>query len=238
MLSEGASRKTGPFCLSVRHHPEVYICSVPSSSTLASFLVLALVVIVVPGPSVVFVIGRAMILGTKGAIQSVLGNAAGVGVQIVAVSLGVGVLIASSPVFFGLVKIAGSLFLVYLGIEGIRHRKNLRLELNSAAVASTRKTLVDSSIVGITNAKTLVFFIASFPLFVEEGGFAPPIQMLILGGIFFVIGIASDMVWAVVAGVARAKLVASPRGLEWVRLGGGVALTLLGLYLGYYSLTS
>lgn len=210
----------------------------PSSSTLASFLVLALVVIVVPGPSVVFVIGRAMILGTKGAIQSVLGNAAGVGVQIVAVSLGVGVLIASSPVFFGLVKIAGSLFLVYLGIDGIRHRKNLRLELNSAAVVSTRKTLVDSSIVGITNAKTLVFFIASFPLFVEEGGFAPPIQMLILGWIFFVIGIASDMVWAVVAGVARAKLVASPRGLEWVRLGGGVALTLLGLYLGYYSLTS
>ena len=61
------------------HPPEVYICSVPSSSTLASFLILALVVIVVPGPSVVFVIGRAMILGTKGAIQSVLGNAAGVG---------------------------------------------------------------------------------------------------------------------------------------------------------------
>ena len=210
----------------------------PSSSTLASFLVLALVVIVVPGPSVVFVIGRAMILGTRGAIQSVLGNAVGVGVQIVAVSLGVGVLIASSPVFFGLVKIVGSLFLVYLGIEGIRHRKDLRLELNSAVAVSTRKTLVDSSIVGITNAKTLVFFIASFPLFVEEGGFAPPIQMLILGGIFFVIGIASDMVWAVVAGVARARLVASPRGLEWVRLGGGVALTLLGVYLGYYSLTS
>ena len=210
----------------------------PSSSTLASFLVLAIVVIVVPGPSVVFVIGRAMILGTKGAIQSVLGNAAGVGVQIVAVSLGVGVLIASSPVFFGLVKIAGSLFLVYLGIDGIRHRKDLRLELHSAAVVSTRKTLVDSSLVGITNAKTLVFFIASFPLFVEEGGFAPPIQMLILGGIFFVIGIASDMVWAVVAGVARARLVASPRGLEWVRFGGGVALTLLGVYLGYYSLVS
>jgi len=211
---------------------------VPSPSTLASFLVLALVVIVVPGPSVVFVIGRAMILGTKGAIQSVLGNAAGVGVQIVAVSLGVGVLIASSPAFFAVVKIAGSLFLVYLGIEGIRHHKDLRLELHSSGTVSTRKTLVDSSLVGITNAKTLVFFIATFPLFVEEGGYAPPIQMLILGAIFFVIGIASDMMWAVVAGVARARLVASPRGLEWVRFGGGVALILLGLYLGYYSLTS
>ena len=210
----------------------------PSSSTLASFLILALVVIVVPGPSVVFVIGRAMILGTKGAIQSVLGNAAGVGVQIVAVSLGVGVLIASSPFFFGVVKIAGSLFLVYLGIEGIRHHKDLRLELQTSGSVSTRKTLVDSSIVGITNAKALVFFIATFPIFVEEGGYAPWIQMLILGAIFFVIGIASDMVWAVAAGAARARLVASRRGLEWVRLCGGVALTLLGLYLGYYSLTS
>lgn len=182
-----------------------------------------------------------MILGTKGAIQSVLGNAAGVGVQIVAVSLGVGVLIASSPVIFGIVKIVGSLFLVYLGIDGIRHRKDLRRELTSAASVSTRKTLVDSSIVGITNAKTLVFFIATLPLFVEQEGFAPPIQMLILGGLFFVIGIASDMVWAVAAGGARARLVASPRGLEWVRLAGGVALALLallGLYLGYYSLTS
>ena len=210
----------------------------PSTSTLVSFLLLALVVIVVPGPSVVFVIGRAMILGTKGAIQSVLGNAAGVGVQIVAVSLGVGVLIASSPILFALVKVAGSLFLVYLGIDGIRHRKDLRLELENHTPSSTRKTLVDSSIVGITNAKTLVFFIATLPLFVEPHGLAPAIQMLILGGVFFVIGIASDMVWAVVAGVARAKLVASPRGLEWVRLGGGVALALLGVYLGYYSFTS
>ena len=210
----------------------------PSASTLVSFLVLALVVIVVPGPSVVFVIGRAMILGTKGAIQSVLGNAAGVGVQIVAVSLGVGVLIAQSPVVFSLVKIAGSLFLVYLGVEGIRHRKDLRLELDSVTTSSTRKTLVDSAIVGITNAKTLVFFIATLPLFVEVGGFPAPVQMLILGALFFVIGIASDMVWAVAAGVARARLVASPRGLEAVRLAGGVALVLLGLYLGYYSLTS
>lgn len=214
---------------------EVYICSVPSPSTLASFLVLALVVIVIPGPSVVFVIGRAMILGTKGAIQSVLGNAAGVGVQIIAVSFGVGALIASSPVFFGIVKIAGSLFLIYLGIEGIRHRRELRLELENGVAVSTRKTLVDSALVGITNAKTLVFFIATFPLFVEVGGVPPALQMLVLGAFFFVIGIASDMVWAVVAGVARAKLVASPRGLEWVRLAGGFALIVLGGYLGYYS---
>ncbi len=74
---------------------------------------------------------------------------------------------------------------------------------------------------GITNAKTLVFFIATLPLFVDPDGVAPAIQMLILGGIFFEIGIASDSVWAVAAGVARDRLIASPQGLERVRLGGG-----------------
>lgn len=219
-------------------HARVYIGKVPSTSTLVSFLVLALVVIVVPGPGVLFVIGRAMILGTRGAILSVAGTAAGVGIQIVGVSLGVGALIASSPVFFAVVKIAGAVFLVYLGVHGIRHRGNLRLEIGGARAVRARRTLLDSFVVGITNVKTLVFFIATLPLFVEPAGPEPAVQMLILGAFFFVIGIASDLVWAVVAGAARARLVASPKGLEWVRLGGGVMLILLGLYLGYYSFGS
>ena len=207
----------------------------PSATSITQFLLLAIVVIIVPGPSVVFTIGRAMILGTKGAIQTVLGNAAGVGVQIVAVALGLGVAVASSPLLFGIVKAFGSAFLVVLGIQGIRHRGDLREALSSGVATRTRKTLLDSAVVGITNAKTLVFFIASFPLFVEPERGAPALQMLFLGALFFVIGIASDMVWAIAAGTARDKLIASERGLEMVRLGGGVALILLGLYLGYYS---
>ncbi len=91
----------------------------PEPSSLISFLLVALVVIVVPGPSVVFVIGRAMILGTRGALLSVWGNAVGVGVQIVAVALGVGSLVYASEVLFSVVKVLGSLFLIYLGIQGI-----------------------------------------------------------------------------------------------------------------------
>jgi len=208
---------------------------VPEPTALLSFMLLALVVIVVPGPSVVFVIGRAMILGTKGAVLSVLGNALGVGIQIIAVALGVGVLVSASPVVFGVVKVVGSAFLVYLGIEGIRHRKDFAAAFGSGEKISTKRVMLDSSLVGITNAKTLVFFIATFPLFVDPARGSVPIQMLVLGGFFFVVGVASDLVWAFAAGSARAWLSRSLHRLAAVRFAGGVALIALGVYLGVSS---
>lgn len=208
----------------------------PETAALLSFMVLALVVIVVPGPSVVFVIGRAMILGTRGAVISVLGNGIGVGIQILAVALGVGAVVSQSEVLFNVVKVVGAGFLIYLGIEGIRHRRVFAQSQDNAPSVSTRRLLLDSSVVGITNAKTLVFFIASFPLFVDPAWGSVPLQMLVLGGFFWVVGIASDSVWAVAAGSARAWLSRSATRLEWVRAGGGLALIGLGGYLGLYSL--
>jgi threonine/homoserine/homoserine lactone efflux protein len=169
-------------------------------------MVLARVVIVVPGPSVVFVIGRAMILGTRGAVISVLGNGIGVGIQILAVALGVGAVVSQSEVLFGVVKVVGAAFLIYLGVEGIRHRRVFAKALEDGPSVSTRRLLLDSSVVGITNAKTLVFFIASFPLFVDPARGSVIVQMLVLGGFFWVVGIASDLLWAVAAGSARAWL--------------------------------
>ena len=208
----------------------------PETTALLSFMVMALVVIVVPGPSVVFVIGRAMILGTRGAVISVLGNGIGVGIQILAVALGVGAVVSQSEVLFGVVKVVGAAFLIYLGIEGIRHRRVFATAQENAPSVSTRRLLLDSSVVGITNAKTLVFFIASFPLFVDPARGSIIVQMLVLGGFFWVVGIASDLVWAIAAGSARAWLSRSATRLEWVRAAGGLALIGLGLYLGLYSL--
>ena len=207
----------------------------PDTPAIISFLLVSLVIIVVPGPSVVFVIGRAMILGTKGALVSVWGNALGVGVQIVGVALGVGVLVASSEVLFTLIKLVGSGFLVYLGVQGILHRKRFATTLEGDQQVASQRVLQDSIVVGLTNAKTLVFFIATLPLFVDPSGGAPWTQMLFLGSLFFVIGVVSDMVWAVVAGTARSWFVRSPERLAGVRLGGGIALIGLGLYLFAYS---
>jgi threonine/homoserine/homoserine lactone efflux protein len=201
---------------------------VPEPTAIASFLLVAIVVIVVPGPSVIFVIGRAMILGTTGALLSVWGNALGVGVQILAVALGVGALVSASDFL-------GSGFLVYLGIQGIRHRADFAASLTEGQTAGASRVLLDSIVVGLTNAKTLVFFIATFPLFVSTSAGSPITQMLVLGGLFFIIGVASDMVWAIAAGTARKWLTHSLERLAAVRLGGGVALILLGLYLFAYS---
>ena len=207
----------------------------PEPSAIASFLLVAVVVIVIPGPSVIFVIGRAMILGTTGALLSVWGNALGVGVQILAVAFGVGALVSASDILFTAVKVLGSGFLVYLGIQGIRHRADFAASLDEGKTAGGSRVLLDSIVVGLTNAKTLVFFIATFPLFVSTSAGSPITQMLVLGGLFFIIGVASDMVWAVAAGTARKWLTRSLERLAVVRLGGGVALILLGLYLFAYS---
>ncbi|HEY7854563.1 MAG TPA: LysE family translocator [Aquiluna sp.] len=204
----------------------------PSASNLTGFLLIALVVIVIPGPSVVYTIGRALVLGRRAAVLSVLGNAIGVGFQIVAVALGLGALIAQSAELFFFVKIFGALFLIYLGLSAIVKRKAV---LDTAVIENpprTRRILLESMVVGITNAKTIVFFLAAFPQFISPG-VSPVTQMLFMGLLFSIIGVASDSVWAIAAGTAREWLTSSLGRLAGVRAGGGFALMGLGIYMTY-----
>ena len=204
----------------------------PSSSNLTAFLLLALVIIVVPGPGVLFTIGRALILGTKAALLSVLGNAVGVGMQIVVISLGLGVAIQQSELLFLAIRVFGAAMITYLGIKAILSRADF--DLNVKEESSSASVVVRQSfVVGITNAKTFVFFIAALPSFTSPELGNPIIQMLVLGAIFSVIGIASDSVYAVAAGQARQWLASSHQRLSTFRGIGGIALTLLGLYMLY-----
>lgn len=201
----------------------------PSTSNLLGFLLLAIVIIVVPGPSVIFAIGRALVLGTRLAVVSVLGNALGVGLQILVVSLGLGVLIQQAPGLFLAIKIIGALIIAYLGMKAFLDRA--KLDLSGKKSNSSRAVLKQSIVVGITNAKTFVFFVAALPSFVSPLDGNPIIQMLFLGLIFSLIGIASDMVYAVAAGKARDWLSTSQKRLSTFRGAGGVALALLGIYM-------
>lgn len=204
----------------------------PSSSNLTAFLLLALVIIVVPGPGVLFTIGRALILGTKAALLSVLGNAVGVGMQIVVISLGLGVAIQQSELLFLAIRVFGAAMIIYLGVKAILSRADF--DLNVKEESSSASVVVRQSfVVGITNAKTFVFFIAALPSFTSPELGNPIIQMLVLGAIFSVIGIASDSVYAVAAGQARQWLASSHQRLSTFRGIGGIALTLLGLYMLY-----
>ena len=193
-------------------------------------MLLSTVIILVPGPSVLFAIGRALVLGTRAALISVFGNALGVGLQILIVALGLGVLIQQSPDLFFFIKVVGALMIGYLGLKAIWQRK--KLDAGSASVSpSGKKVLSESIVVGITNAKTLVFFIAALPSFVDPSGGNPSAQMLVLGALFLIIGVTSDSVYAIAAGKARHWLGGSEKRLANFRAIGGLALTLLGLYM-------
>lgn len=195
---------------------------------LLAFIVAAIVIIAIPGPSVLFVIGRALVLGKRGALISVVGNAAGVAIQIVAVAAGLGALVAQSVVLFTVLKILGAGVLVWLGIQAIRHR-HATTDADVAAI-STRpaRLLRESFLVGISNPKTIVFFVAALPQFVGPDAGSPTLQMLELGAIFLVLGIAGDSVYAIAAGAARDWFASNPRRLSGMRASGGVALIGLG----------
>ena len=95
-----------------------------SLSTLVAFVLASFVIIVIPGPSVLFVIGRSLTLGRRAGLLSVLGNEAGVVPVVFAVALGVGAIVEASIVLFTIIKVAGACYLAYLGIQAIRHRKD------------------------------------------------------------------------------------------------------------------
>ena len=120
----------------------------PSTSNLTAFLVLALVIIVVPGPGVLFTIGRALILGTKAALLSVLGNALGVGLQIVAISLGLGVAIQQSELLFFSIRLFGAVMISYLGVRAILSRADFDLDLEAEQTSAAR--VVRQSIVAVS----------------------------------------------------------------------------------------
>ena len=138
----------------------------PTTQNIIGFLLLSVVIILVPGPSVLFAVGRALALGTRAAFISVFGNALGVGLQILIVALGLGVLIQQSPDLFFVIKVLGALMIGYLGIKAIWQRKKIDPS-GSEVSPSGKRVLSESVVVGITNAKTLVFLVAALPSFAD-----------------------------------------------------------------------
>ena len=205
----------------------------PSLSQLAAFAVASIVLIQVPGPSLLFTIGRALTVGRRDALLSVLGNALGLLVQVAAVAIGLGALVAASATAFTILKTAGAIYVVYLGIQAIRHRADARAALEARAVA--RRTTPWGSVrtgmvVGATNPKTIVFFLAFLPQFIDGHAAAAP-QLLMLGLVFALLAVLSDSCWALAASRARDWFARRPARLDKLGATGGVMMIGLGATL-------
>lgn len=194
---------------------------------LLAFVLASVLLIVLPGPSVLFVLGRSIALGKRGGLLSVVGNALGMLPAIAAVALGIGALVTQSVVVFTIVKLAGAAYLIYLGVQAIRHRRARAAPDATAAPRSTFRLLAEGFAVGITNPKTIAFFVAVLPQFVVHDAGAIPLQLAELGLIFFGLALVMDSVWALVAGTARDWFARSPKRVE--RLGGAGGVMMIGL---------
>lgn len=194
-----------------------------------AFALAAFVLIVIPGPSVLFTIGRSLAYGRRGGLLSVLGNAIGTLPATALVTLGLGQLIAESIVVFTAVKIAGALYLMYLGVQAIRHRHDhAALPSRPTQVPSSGRQLWQGIVVAATNPKTLVFFIAVLPQFVSRDAGSVPLQLAVLGCLFAAIALCCDSVWALIAGTARTWFGRNPRRLSQMGAAGGAMMVGLG----------
>ncbi|MFJ4918185.1 MULTISPECIES: LysE family translocator [unclassified Streptomyces] len=199
-----------------------------SADRLLAFAAMSFLLIVVPGPSVLFVIGRALAQGRRAALTTVVGNTLGAYALIVAVALGIGSLVERSVLVFTLLKLAGAAYLVYLGVKAWRQRGSLHAAVTGGEAArSGLRTLGEGFAVGVTNPKTIVFFAAVLPQFIDRGQGHVAVQMLVLGLVFNIIAVASDLVWGLVASTARDYFTRSPQRLSLV--GGAGGLTMIGL---------
>ncbi|MDJ0952238.1 MAG: LysE family translocator [Acidimicrobiia bacterium] len=200
----------------------------PPAESIAAFAALSFALIVVPGPSVMFVVSRAVALGRRAALLTVAGNAAGVYVQVLLVAVGLGVVVEQSVLAFNAVKLLGAGYLIWLGWSAFVHRRELAIDPDTVT-GSRRSVFVDGFIVGVANPKAIVFFAAILPQYVATGGAPVAIQMALLGIVFILIALISDSLWGVAAGTARSWLTGSPQRLE--RLGGLGGLVMIGLGL-------
>jgi threonine/homoserine/homoserine lactone efflux protein len=203
----------------------------PSPELLVGFAIAAFLIIIVPGPSVLFVISRALAYGRRSAVTTAVGGAAGSFVMAAAVAVGIGAIVQTSAVAYTVIKLVGAAYLIYLGIQAIRHRRAIREAFQQqASPLSGRRTWWEGFVVGMTNPKSAVFFAAVLPQFVDRSAGHPSLQMLVLGAIFTAIAVFSDALYGVAAGAVRTWFARSTRRLDLV--GGVAGLTMVGLGLG------
>lgn len=197
-----------------------------------AFGVAAFVLIAIPGPSVVFVIGRALAYGRGVALASVVGNSLGLLLVMVLVALGLGVVVAESIAVFTVLKLAGAAYLVFLGVQAIRHRHGIHVDAESHRTPlPLPRALRQGFVVGVSNPKAFMIFAAVLPQFVDRAEGHVQAQMLLLGTLAFLIGLLSDSVWAVLAARLRTWFNASPRRGEAMGAAGGLSMIGLGVGL-------
>jgi threonine/homoserine/homoserine lactone efflux protein len=173
----------------------------PELSTLPLFITAALVLLLTPGPAVLYIIARSIDQGRRAGLVSVLGLTLGTFFHVIAAALGLSAILVSSALAFDVVKYLGAAYLIYLGIQKLR-AKEVPAEITEVKKASLKDIFTQGVVVNILNPKTALFFFAFMPQFVDRSRGLESTQMLFLGVLFVSMALITDGSYALLAGTA------------------------------------
>jgi threonine/homoserine/homoserine lactone efflux protein len=206
----------------------------PGSAALLGFIAAALVVLLIPGPGVLYVVARSLGQGRRAGLVSVLGLSVGALLQVAAAAAGISAVLLASATAFGLVKALGAGYLVYLGVRTLFGR-HAGVRIEASAPRSLRCLFAQGVLVSVLNPKIALFFLAFLPQFVEPNRGPVAQQVVLLGLIYIALGLTTDGAYAMLAGSlrrwfgGRVMRGALPRYLSGgIYLGLGVATALTG----------
>lgn len=196
------------------------------------YLIATILIVLAPGPSVLFIIARAIAWGRASALATVAGNTAGVFMISLLVAFGLGPLLQRSTLFYNSIQWAGGVYLIYLGYEAIKASKLVASGLQKGE--GVKPTLLASAKtgfwVGALNPKTIVFFAAILPAFVDQENSNVTAQLVLLGFIFCAIALISDGTYGLLAGTAREWFASDIKRLILMRRFGGLVMVALGVF--------
>ncbi|KAA9153324.1 LysE family translocator [Amycolatopsis acidicola] len=200
----------------------------PTSDEWLIFLFTATIFAITPGPGMLYVLARSLRGGRPEGLRSVVGNCLGATAHVVAAALGLSAVLAASTVAFTVVKYAGALYLVYLGVQAIRQRRD---DGNEGAKNLARSPLVQGILTELLNPKTALYFMALLPHFVHPDQAPAPLVFLVLGMIALVMATLADLVVALFAGQLGKRLLDHPRWRIRQRVASGAVMIGLGAFV-------
>jgi threonine/homoserine/homoserine lactone efflux protein len=200
-----------------------------SNANLSLFLLAAIIIAAVPGPGIFYVAARTLSGGRQAGMASTFGTALGGLVHVVAGGLGVSAIIVASAQLFTGLKLAGALYLIWLGIRTFREAGNVPAE--QTVPAGTERVFREGVVVEALNPKTAAFFLALIPQFLEPAAGHPALQFMALGLVSVTLNTFADLVVVVAASAARAHLTRRPGLVQRLRQGSGLFLAGLGISL-------
>jgi threonine/homoserine/homoserine lactone efflux protein len=194
------------------------VITLPDLASLGLFIAAALVLLLTPGPAVLYIVARSIDQGRRAGLVSMLGVHAGTLVHVAAAAAGLSVLLAASAMAFSVVKYLGAAYLVFLGVRRLLDRTT-SVTSRRPERRHLRRAFLDGVVVNVLNPKTALFFLAFLPQFVVTARGDVGAQILGLGLLFVGLGVVTDGLYAVGAGTAAQWLRANPRflrGERWV----------------------